>query len=190
LLGRDAYGATLGIVGLGGIGREVAKRARGFGMRILYTGPNRKPDAERDLGAEFRSLEDLLRGSDFVSLHAPLTPETRHLINDRTLRLMKPTAILVNTGRGPLVDQAALYEALRSGVISAAALDVTDPEPMSANDPLLTLPNVIVTPHIASASVATRSRMALLAAENLLAGLRGEIPEHAVNPDSHHARDA
>jgi glyoxylate reductase len=183
LLGRDVYGATLGIVGLGGIGREVAKRARGFGMRILYTGPTRKPDAERDLGVEFRSLDDLLRESDVVSLHAPLTPETRHLINGRTLHLMKPTAVLVNTGRGPLVDQAALYEALRSGVIATAALDVTDPEPMSANDPLLTLPNVIVTPHIASASVATRSRMALLAAENLLAALRGEIPEHAVNPD-------
>ncbi len=183
LLGQDVYGATLGIVGLGGIGREVAKRARGFGMRILYTGPSRKPDAEVTLGVEFRSLDDLLRESDVVSLHAPLTPDTRHLINGRTLRLMKPTAVLVNTGRGPLVDQAALYEALRSGVIAAAALDVTDPEPMSADDPLLNLPNVIVTPHIASASVATRSRMALLAAENLLAGLRGEIPEHAVNPE-------
>jgi Lactate dehydrogenase and related dehydrogenases len=183
LLGQDVYGATLGIVGLGGIGREVAKRARGFGMRILYTGPSRKPDAERELGVEFRALDELLRESDFVSLHAPLTPETKHLINARTLRLMKPTAMLVNTGRGPLVDQAALYEALRSGVIAAAALDVTEPEPMSPDDLLLTFPNVIVTPHIASASVATRSRMALLAAENLLTALRGEIPEHTVNPD-------
>jgi glyoxylate reductase len=181
LLGQDVHGATLGIVGLGGIGREVAKRAGGFGMRVLYTGPSRKPDAERELGVEFRALDELLRESDFVSLHAPLTPETKHLINVRTLRLMKPTAMLVNTGRGPLVDQAALYEALRSGVIAAAALDVTDPEPMSPDDPLLTLPNVIVTPHIASASVATRSRMAMLAVKNLLTALRGDIPEHAVN---------
>ncbi len=182
LLGQDVYGATLGIVGLGGIGREVAQRAGGFGMRVLYTGRSRKPDAERELNVEFRALDELLRESDFVSLHAPLTPQTKHLINARTLRLMKPTAMLVNTGRGPLVDQAALYEALRSGVIAAAALDVTDPEPMSPDDPLLTLPNVIVTPHIASASVATRSQMALLAAENLLTALSGEIPRHTVNP--------
>jgi glyoxylate reductase len=183
LLGHDVYGATLGIVGMGGIGTKVAKRARGFGMRILYASRSRKPDVERDLGAEFRSLEVLLQESDFVSLHAPLTDETRRMINDRTLRLMKPTAVLVNTGRGPLVDQAALYVALKEGVIAGAALDVTDPEPMPKYDPLLTLPNVIVTPHIASASVATRSRMAMLAAENLLAALRGEVPEHAVNPE-------
>ncbi|MEO8458160.1 MAG: D-glycerate dehydrogenase [Chloroflexota bacterium] len=183
LLGVDVYGATLGIVGLGGIGREVAKRARGFGMRVLYSGPSRKEDAERELGAEYRSLEGLLRESDFVSLHAPLSAETRQMINARTLGLMRPAAVLVNTGRGPLVDQKALFEALRDGVIGAAALDVTDPEPMLLDDPLLTLSNVIVTPHTASASVATRSRMALLAAENLLAGLRGEIPEHAVNPE-------
>ncbi len=182
LLGQDVHGATLGVVGLGGIGRVVAQRASGFGMRVLYTGPSRKPDAERELNVEFRTLDELLRESDFVSLHAPLRPETKHLINAQTLRLMKPTAMLVNTGRGPLVDQTALYEALRSRVIAAAALDVTDPEPMSPDDPLLILPNFIVTPHIASASVATRSRMALLAAENLLAALRGEIPEHAVNP--------
>lgn len=183
LLGHDVYGATLGIVGMGGIGTKVAKRARGFGMRILYASRSRKPDVERDLGAEFRSLEDLLRESDFVTLHAPLTDETRRMINDRTLRLMKPTAVLINTGRGPLVDQAALYVALKEGVIAGAALDVTDPEPMPKYDPLLTLPNVIVTPHIASASVATRARMAMLAAENLLAALRGEVPEHAVNPE-------
>jgi glyoxylate reductase len=183
LLGVDVYGATLGIVGLGGIGREVAKRARGFGMRLLYTGPHRKADAERELGAEYRSLEDLLRESDFVSLHSPLTAETRGMINAETLRLMKRTAVLVNTGRGPLVDQKALYEALRDGIIFAAGLDVTDPEPMPPDDPLLTLDNCIVTPHIASASVATRSRMAELAATNLLTALGGEIPEHAVNPE-------
>lgn len=182
-MGQDVYGATLGIVGMGGIGTEVAKRARGFGMRIVYTSRTRKPDVERDLGAEFRSLEDLLHESDFVTLHAPLTDDTRHMINEHTLGLMKPTAILINTGRGPLVDQAALFVALKDGSITGAALDVTDPEPMHEYDPLLTLPNVIVTPHIASASVATRSRMAMLAAENLLAGLRGEVPEHTVNPD-------
>jgi glyoxylate reductase len=183
LLGHDVFGVKLGIVGMGGIGTEVAKRARGFGMRILYTSRTRKPDIERELNAEFRPLEELLRESDFVTLHAPLTEETRHMINERTLRLMKPTAVLVNTGRGPLVDQAALFVALKEGALAGAALDVTDPEPMHEYDPLLTLPNVIVTPHIASASVATRSRMALLAAENLLAALRGEVPEHAVNPE-------
>ena len=182
LLGHDVHGATVGIIGLGGIGRVVARRANGFGMRVLYTAPSRKPDAERELNVEFRAVDDLLRESNFVSLHAPLTPETKYLINARTLRLMKPTAMLINTGRGPLVDQTALYEALRSGVIAAAALDVTDPEPISPDDPLLTLPNFIVTRHIASASVATRSRMALLAAENLINGLHGEIPEHTVNP--------
>lgn len=184
LLGLDVYGATLGIVGLGGIGREVAKRARGFGMRLLYTGPSRKPDAERELGVSYRPLEDLLRESDFVTLHAPLKAETKHMINGDSLRLMKPTAVLVNTGRGPLVDQKALYEALRDGVIFTAALDVTDPEPIAMDDPLLTLSNAIITPHIASASVATRSRMALLAAENLLTALRGEMPPHAVNPEA------
>lgn len=183
LLGQDVYGATLGIIGMGGIGTEVAKRARGFGMRILYNSRTRKPDVERDLGAEFRPREALLRESDFVTLHAPLNDDTRRMINADALRLMKPTAVLINTGRGPLVDQAALYDALRSGVIFAAALDVTDPEPMPADDPLLTLPNVIVTPHIASGSVATRSRMALLAAENLLTALRGEVPQHTVNPE-------
>jgi glyoxylate reductase len=183
LLGQDVHGATLGIVGMGGIGTEVARRARGFGMRILYASRTRRPGIESEVGAEFRPLEDVLRESDFVTLHTPLTDDTRQMINERTLRLMKPAAVLINTGRGPLVDQAALYEALRDGVIAGAALDVTDPEPMPADDPLLTLPNVIVTPHIASASVATRSRMALLAAENLLAGLHGELPEHAVNPE-------
>ncbi len=183
LLGVDVYGATLGIVGMGGIGTEVAKRARGFGMRIFYTSRTRKPLVEEELGAEFCSFEYLLRESDFVTLHLPLTDETRRMINSRTLSMMKPTAVLINTGRGPLIDQENLYEALKDGVIAAAALDVTDPEPMTSDDRLLTLPNVIVTPHIASASVATRSRMAMLAAENLLTALRGEMPELAVNPE-------
>lgn len=183
LLGQDVYGATLGIVGLGGIGMEVAKRAEGFGMRVLYHSRTRKPAAEKQLGARYCSLKKLLVESDFVTLHAPLTDDTRRMINADTLALMKPTAVLINTGRGPLVDQRALYDALKSGVITYAALDVTDPEPIKPRDPLLKLPNVIITPHIASASVATRSRMALLAATNLLTALRGEIPKHAVNPE-------
>ena len=181
LLGRDLAGATLGIIGMGGIGQEVARRAHALGMHILYCSRTPKPSLERRYLMEFVSLNDLLARSDFVSLHAPLTADTRHLINDRTLDLMKPAAVLVNTARGPLVDQSALYEALAEGKIGAAALDVTDPEPMSPDDPLLTLPNVIVTPHIASASVATRTRMAMLAAENLVEALSGRVPKHAVN---------
>jgi glyoxylate reductase len=183
LLGQDVHGSTLGIVGLGRIGTEVARRASGFGMRTLYTSRSRKPDLEAELRVEYRDLTELLQQSDFVSLHTALSPETQHLMNARTLRHMKPTAILINTGRGPLVDQAALYEGLRDGAIAGAALDVTDPEPMPLDDPLLTLPNVIVTPHIASASVATRSRMAMLAAENLGRALLGEMPGAVVNPE-------
>jgi phosphoglycerate dehydrogenase-like enzyme len=129
----------------------------------------------------FAGLDDLLRRCDFVTLHAPLTPETHHLIGARELALMKPSAVLINTARGPLVDEAALCDALRSNAIFAAALDVTDPEPMAPDNPLLTLENAIVTPHIASASVATRSRMAMLAVENLLTALRGDVPKDAVN---------
>jgi glyoxylate reductase len=181
LLGRDIAGATLGIIGMGGIGQEVARRARALGMNILYQNRTRKPSLERRYGMEFVQLEELFQRADIVSLHAPLTEETRHLINRDTLALMKPTALLVNTARGPLVDQAGLYQALVEGEIAAAALDVTDPEPMPPDDPLLTLPNVIVTPHIASASVATRSRMAMLAAENLVQALYGRVPKHTVN---------
>lgn len=183
LLGQDVHGATLGIIGLGRIGRAVARRAGGFGMRILYYGGSNHA-AARALSAEARSLDDLLRESDFISLHAPLKPETHHIIDARALNLMKPTAILINTGRGPLVDSAVLYKALKARRIAAAALDVTDPEPISPDDPLLTLPNCLIVPHIASASVATRDRMAQMAAENLLAGLRGEKPPHCVNPDA------
>lgn len=183
LLGYDVYGATLGIIGMGGIGVEVARRAKGFGMRIIYNSRTRKPEVEEETGAEFGSLDEVLRESDFLTIHTPLTAETAHLINAESLRTMKRTAILVNTGRGGLVDQAALYEALRDGVIAGAALDVTDPEPMPPDDPLLMLDNVIVTPHVASASVATRSRMAMLAAENMVRALNGEVPENTVNPE-------
>jgi glyoxylate reductase len=181
MLGHDVHGATLGIVGMGGIGAEVAKRARGFGMRIVYNSRTAKPALERRYRMTFVSLEELLRQADFVTLHAPLTPETHHLVGAQELRLMKPTAILINTARGPLVSQAALYRALKEGRMAGAALDVTDPEPIAPDDPLLSLENVLVTPHIASASVATRSRMAMLAAENLVQALRGEMPRHTVN---------
>ncbi len=181
LLGQDVHGACLGIVGLGAIGLEVAKRARGFGMRILYQDHRRRPREERRYGLVHTELDQLLREADFVSLHVPLTNDTRHLIGERELSLMKPTAVLVNTARGPVVDQQALYRFLKEGRIAAAALDVTEVEPIPMNEPLLTLDNVIIAPHIASASVATRTRMASVAADNLLAALRGEEPPNCVN---------
>lgn len=181
LLGHDVHGATIGIIGMGGIGEEMAKRARGFGMRIVYNSRTRKPGLEKRCRMQFLDRDALLREADFVTLHAPLTPETQHMINETALQGMKPTAVLVNTARGPLVDQTALCRALKEGWIAAAALDVTDPEPMPADDPLMTLENCIVTPHIASASVATRSRMAMLAAEQLVQSLTGEVPKNIVN---------
>jgi glyoxylate reductase len=183
LLGQSVYGATLGIVGLGRIGQALARRARGFDMKILYYDTARQPEAEAELGVEVRALEDLLRESDFVSLHVSLTEETRCLMNARRFALMKPTAVLVNTSRGPVVDPEALYEALRSGQIAYAALDVTDPEPLPADHKLLTLPNLIVAPHIASATVRSRNLMATRAVQNLLAGLRGERLPYCVNPE-------
>ncbi len=182
-LGADLRGRTLGIVGFGAIGQAVAARARAFGMRILYHSRTRKPKVERHLEATFVSLTDLLRQSDFVSLHVPLTPETRGLIAADALRAMKPTAILVNTARGPVVDTDALVHALREGWIRAAALDVTDPEPLPPEHPLYALPNCLITPHIGSATEETRRRMAELACENLLAGLRGERLPHCANPE-------
>lgn len=189
LAGRDVHGSTVGIVGLGRIGRAVARRLRGFGCRILYTGPRPVPEADEG-GARFVELAELLRRSDFVTLHCPLTPQTRHLIDERALALMKPTAILVNTSRGAVVDPDALHRALAAGQIAAAALDVTDPEPLPPDHPLLALPNCLVVPHIGSASVATRTRMAVMAAENLLAGLRGEPLPHCANPEVYREADA
>jgi glyoxylate reductase len=162
LLGADVHDAALGIVGLGRIGRAVARRAEGFGMQVIYSG--------RRSGL---SLDELLGRADFVSLHCPLTPETRHLIGEEALRRMKPTAFLINTARGGLVDQGALERALREGWIAGAALDVTEPEPLPADHPLLGAPNLIVLPHVGSATTATRERMASLAVDNLLAGLSG-----------------
>jgi lactate dehydrogenase-like 2-hydroxyacid dehydrogenase len=175
LLGPDVNGATIGIVGFGRIGQAVGRRARGFGMEILYHDVLAVPEAVSEpLGATYVSLSELLARSDFVSLHVNLNDETRHLINANTLAAMKPTAVLVNTSRGPVVDQIALADALRDGTIWAAALDVTDPEPIPMDDPLVGLDNCLIVPHIASASRATRGKMAAMAAANLVAGVRGE----------------
>ena len=181
LLGADVHHATLGIVGFGRIGQAVARRARGFEMRVLYASPRRAaPDVEQELAARHVPLETLLRESDFVSLHAPLKPETRHLIAAAQLALMKPAAILVNTARGPIVDEAALVAALREGRIQAAGLDVFEREPELHPD-LPGLPNVVLAPHVGSGSRQTRLRMAELAAENLLAALSGKTPPNLLN---------
>ncbi|MBK9750561.1 MAG: D-glycerate dehydrogenase [Chloroflexi bacterium] len=174
LLGADLNGATLGIIGLGRIGKAVAQRARGFDMNILAYSRHLTDEEARAHGATRVDLPTLLHESDFVSLHTPLTPDTRHLINRETLAEMKQTAILINTTRGGTVDPHALYAALRDNVIAAAALDVTEPEPIPLDDPLLTLPNCLIVPHIGSATVKTRDKMALMAAENLIAGVTGQ----------------
>jgi len=184
LMGVDVHGATLGIVGFGRIGREMARRGRGFGMRILYHDVHpATPADEAELGARRVEMDDLLRESDFISLHVNLTDETHHLIDADALRAMKPTAVLVNTSRGPVVDPDALTDALRAGEIFGAGLDVTEPEPLPADHPLVSMPNCIVVPHIASASRVTRGKMAAIAAANLLAGLRGERLPNPVNPE-------
>lgn len=181
-LGADLHGATLGIVGLGKIGRAVAERARGFGLRLVYHDPGAPAEQAQALGATSLELDELLRASDFVSLHTPLTAETRHLIGERALRLMKPTAILINTARGPVVETPALVRALEEGWIGAAALDVTDPEPLPPDHALYSLPNCLVVPHIGSATQNTRRRMAERACENLLAGIEGRRLPFCVNP--------
>jgi len=186
LLGPDVHGATIGIVGFGRIGQAMARRAMGFGMTVVYHDVHRAEAAvEAAYGATFLPLEELLPRADFVSLHVNLTPQTKGLINAEKLSWMKKSAVLVNTSRGPVVDQRALADALRDGAIFAAALDVTDPEPIPTDDPLLSLDNCLVVPHIASASRATRSKMAVMAAANLLAGVaepRQRIPT-PVNPE-------
>ena len=184
LCGQDIHHATIGIIGMGRIGTEVARRARGFNMKILYYSRTRKsPEEEKRLGAEYvDKMPDLLARSDFISLHVPLTPETKGLIGEREFAMMKPTTVFVNASRGPVVDQHALYEALKNGRIFSAGIDVTVVEPIPINDPLLTLPNLVITPHIGSASFATRKKMAVMAAENLLAGLRGAALPYCVNP--------
>lgn len=183
LLGRDVNGATLGIVGFGRIGREMAKRARGFGMRVLYYDVHpATQEEEAALGAESVAMDQLLAESDFVSLHTNLSPETQHLLDAAAFERMKRGAIVINTSRGPVIDHEALYDALKSGQLFGAGLDVTDPEPLRADHPLVSLPNCLVVPHIASASEATRDRMAEMAAANLLAGIRGERLPTPVDP--------
>jgi glyoxylate reductase len=169
-LGTDVHGATLGIIGFGRIGQAVARRGAGFDMPVVHT----------NAGSSAEELSELLKRSDFVSLHVPLTPQTHHLIDAAALERMKPTAILINTARGGVVDQEALRRALHDGVIAGAALDVTDPEPLPPDDPLLSAPNLIVVPHIGSATRHTRERMADLAVDNLLAALAGEPMPHQV----------
>jgi glyoxylate reductase len=181
LRGHDLWGKKLGIVGMGRIGQAVARRGRGFGMEILYHNRSRDPDAEEELGARYRELGDLLHESDFVSIHTPLTEETLHLIGAEELERMKPESVLVNTSRGPVVDESALAEALRDRRIFAAGLDVYEEEP-KVNPGLLELENVVLAPHIGSASFETRDKMAALAAENLRAVLRGEQPKTPVEP--------
>jgi glyoxylate reductase len=182
LLGNDVYGTTIGIVGMGRIGTAVARRAAGFGMTIVYTGPSRKPDVERELGATRHDLSGLLTVADHVVVTASLNPSTYRLMNEQSFRLMKPTATLVNIARGSLVDTAALVDALETGLIAAAGLDVTDPEPLRADHRLANLPNCVITPHLGSASARTRANMAELAARNLIAALHGERMEACANP--------
>lgn len=183
LLGRDVHSATLGIIGFGAIGQAMARRARGFGMRVLYLRHrSSKPQGGRDAGAVAVSLPRLLAEADFVSIHVPLTPTTQHMIGASEFSRMKPGAILINTARGGVVDQAAMLAALKSGRLGGAGLDVTDPEPIARHHPLLRLDNVVITPHIGSASIATRARMSAIAVDNILDVFAGRLPRFCANP--------
>ncbi len=182
-LGKDLVGARLGLIGMGRIGAAVAKRSTGFDMRVIYTDTDDRHDVEREFGARRVELDELLKTSDFISIHVPLTPETNGMISTPQLAAMKRSAVLVNTSRGPVIDNDALADALESGEIWAAALDVTDPEPLPADHPLVHLPNCIVTPHVASATEVTRSKMSELAARNLIAVLSGEEPPRCLNSE-------
>lgn len=184
LLGADLSGSTLGIIGLGRIGQAVARRARGFDLKILYYSRHRlESSLEKSFGVEYTELEALLSESDFITLHTALSAETHHLIGDRQFQLMKSSAILINTARGSIVDPQALYQALSTNQIAGAALDVTEPEPIPMDSPLLKLDNVIITPHIGSASYQTRAQMAQMAVNNLIAGLEGKRLPHCVNQE-------
>jgi glyoxylate reductase len=187
MAGRDVYGTTIGVVGAGRIGYAVAKRATGFDMKILFYDVVPRPEIEK-LGAKKADLDTLLKQSDFVSIHVPLMKETHHLINEQKLRLMKKTAYLINNSRGPVVDEKALYKALKEGWIAGAALDVFEQEPIPVDSPLLKLDNVVLAPHISSASLETRSRMAEMVAENLVAFFEGKKPPNLINPDVMKAR--
>jgi glyoxylate reductase len=181
--GREVHGSTLGVVGLGRIGEQVARRARGFDMTVLYHNRRRRPDVESALGVRYAAFDDLLAAADFVVLTVPLTPETHGLIGRAELARMKPTAVLVNVARGPIVDTAALAEALAAGAIAAAGVDVTDPEPLPRDHPLLRLANVVITPHLGSNTERTRRRAAEMSVANLMAGLAGRpLPYPVVLP--------
>ncbi len=184
LTGQDVYGATLGLIGLGRIGEAVVRRARGFDMNTIYYNRTRKPEIEDALGIRYAELETLLQQSDFIVVLTPYTPQTRNLIDREQFKLMKRTAVLVNTARGGIVNEAALYEALTGGRIWAAGSDVFESEPVSLDHPLLSLPNFVALPHIGSASIRTRTQMSMLSANNLLRALRGEEPEHLLNRQS------
>jgi glyoxylate reductase len=183
-LGTDVHHTTLGIIGMGSIGREVARRAAGFNMKVLYHNRNRDELAEKELGVTYAERDAILRQSDFISLHLPLSHQTKHYIGADEFRLMKPSAIIVNTARGAIIDQTALLKALQRGEIAGAGLDVTDPEPMRGNDPLLALPQVIVVPHIGSGTYRTRIQMAEMAAQNIIRTLRGQPMLSCLNPES------
>jgi len=188
MLGQDVWGKTIGIIGMGRIGSAVAKRAMGMNMKILYHDVVRNEEAERELGAEYVDLGTLLKESDFVSIHVSLSPLTHHLMNEEHLKMMKRTACLINTSRGPVVDEKALYKALKEKWIWAAGLDVWEREPVDSDNPLLSLENVTAAPHIASASYETRTKMAVMAAENLTATLEGRVPPNLVNIEALNVR--
>jgi len=183
LTGRDVFGATIGIVGAGRIGYAMAKRATGFGMKILFYDVIQRPEMQKDFGATKAELNTLLKEADFVTIHVPLMKETHHLINEERLKLMKKTAYLINNSRGPVVDEKALYQALKTGQIAGAGLDVFEQEPTPMDNPLLKFDNVVVAPHISSASIETRSKMSEMVAENLVAFFEGKKPPNLVNLD-------
>ena len=183
LVGKDLFNATIGIVGFGRIGQAVARRAKGFGMNIVYYSQRRLPEAGDLIGAQFLPLDDLLKKSDIITIHAPLTEQTRRIIGSREFSLMKKSAVFVNTSRGGLVDQPALVEALKKGMIFSAGLDVYEKEPLPSDSPLLNLENVVLVPHIGSASAGARAGMAELSAKNLIDGLSGKVPKALVNKE-------
>jgi glyoxylate reductase len=183
MLGVDIVGKTLGIIGAGRIGQAVARRARGFDMKVIYTATGPKPDFEKATGASFSGLDKLIEESDFITLHLPLTPATHHLIGAREFGMMKKTAVLVNAARGPIVDEKALADALRAGRIFAAGLDVYEREP-EVEPGLLDLDNVVLSPHLGSATFEARDNMGIMAADNILAAMKGEVPPQCLNPEA------
>jgi glyoxylate reductase len=188
MIANDVFGKTLGIVGMGRIGQAIARRARGFNMTLLYHARNRRSEAEQALGVQYRSYDQILAESDILIFILPLSPETRYMVNDAAFAKMKKSAMVINVARGPIVDPKALYRALSSGRIAAAALDVTDPEPVAPDDPLLTLENLLITPHVATSTWETRREMTRVTVTNLLNGLAGKPMLHCANPEAQRAR--